>query len=181
VTNPKDYSLAAVQAVKDAFAPDASGSSVHTFVVGMAMSNVSLTAQQALNQMAVAGGQRCTVSATGGACAHDYYAADNLSDLQTYIGNIAATAIPCQFQLKNALPRTPTDSTLQRFINNVPQPAEKGGVHWNWANTSQSNDTIQLTGSWCSDLQTNLGPTAYKFTVDFGCTGCKGTAGGCTP
>jgi hypothetical protein len=165
-------STAAIQAVKDAMTPDATGASVHTFVVGMALSNVSVAAQTTLNGMAQQGGQVCQL-ASGGPCAHSYYAADNFNDLFTNLGLIAAKAIPCNFRLKE-LPATPSayaDVTVQRFINGVAQPAEKStGGHWGWTTTSKLNDTLQMQGSWCSDLQQDLGPLAYNFTVDFGCT-----------
>jgi hypothetical protein len=172
---PASYtpSAGAIQAVKDAMTPDATGASVHTFVVGMALSNVSAAAQVTLNGMAQQGGQVCQLAGSGGPCAHSYYAADNFTDLYNNLGTIAATAIPCNFRLKE-LPATPSaygDVSVQRYINGVAQPAEKStGGHWGWTTTSKANDTLQLQGSWCSDLQHDLGPMAYKFTIDFGCT-----------
>jgi hypothetical protein len=167
-------SAGAIQAVKDAITPDIYGGSVRTFVVGMALSNVSASAQATLNGMALQGGQQCKL-ASGGPCKHAYYAADNFADLYTNLGSIAATAIPCDFRLKE-LPGTPAayaDVTVQRFINGVPQPVEKSGLHWGWGTTSIANDTLHLQGTWCSDLQHDLGPEAYSFTIDFGCTSPK--------
>jgi hypothetical protein len=137
----------AVQAVTDA-----AKAGYHTFVVGV--STTKQTATQALNDMAVAGGE---ARADPNPLATKYYLASTKDELVTAFGAITGVILDCRFALSSA---PPDGGHVGVLLGKDRLPPDS----WNF--TGPDKKTIEVTGASCDQIKSGA---TESVQIVFGC------------
>jgi hypothetical protein len=137
----------AVQAVTDA-----ATAGYHTFVIGV--STTKAAAQQALNDMAVAGQE---ARPDPNPLATKFYLANTQSELVAAMSAITGAVIDCRFSLSNPPPAG--EHVGVRLGGEVVPPDA-------WDFTGADKRTIEVTGEWCERIKTG---NADSVRIAFGC------------
>jgi hypothetical protein len=137
----------AVQAVADA-----AKAGYHTFIVGV--STTKQTATQALNDMAVAGGEART---DPNPLAKKYYLASTKDDLVAAFGSITGAILDCRFALSSA---PPDGGHVGVLLGKDRVPPDS----WNY--TGPDRLTIEVTGASCDRIKSGA---TESVQIVFGC------------
>jgi hypothetical protein len=141
----------AVQAVTDA-----TKAGYHTFVVGVSTTNKSAT--QALNDMAVAGGEpRPSPDLDAGTDANRFYLASTKDELVTAFDQITGAVLDCRFALSAA---PPDNAHIGVILGTERVPPDS------WMFTGTDKTTIEITGDACTSIKTG---TNDSLQIVFGC------------
>jgi hypothetical protein len=137
----------AVQAVTDA-----AKAGYHTFVVGV--STTKQSAMQALNDMAVAGGE---ARADPNPLATKYYLASTKDELVTAFGAITGVILDCRFSLSSA---PPDGEHVGIMLGKDRVPPDS----WNYSGPDKT--TIEVTGAACDQIKSGA---TESVQIVFGC------------
>ena len=137
----------AVQAVTDA-----AKAGYHTFVVGVSTTKQSAT--QALNDMAIAGGE---ARADPNPLATKYYLASTKDELVAAFGAITGVILDCRFALSSA---PPAGGHVGVLLGKDRVPPDS----WNF--TGPDKSTIEVTGASCDQIKSGA---TESVQVVFGC------------
>ena len=124
----------------------------HTFVVGVSTTKDSAT--EALNDMAVAGGEART-DADGGA--PKYYLASTKDELVAAFGAITGVILDCRFSLSS---RPPDGEHVGVILGKDRVPPDA------WSYADQEKTTIEVTGASCDQIKSG---TTDSVQIVFGC------------